>query len=455
MFRIEQQKVLRWTSILVVTAVPAFAGEAWGSWAQTGKLTADDAAGGDYFGRSVALWGDIAVIGADYAAPGGAAYVFDITTGVQLHKLAVADGAMYDHFGAAVGVSDGIVVIGAWGDDDAGDHAGSAYLFDVITGEQLHQLMPDDEYSGSKFGYAVEINGGVAIVGAPYAHCLFSGAAYLFDVASGQQLAKLTASNYSSHDHFGSSVAISGDLALVGADSDNDLGGNSGSAYVFDVSDPQKPVEIHKLLAADGAPADFFGYRVALSGPIAIVGAYGKDDVGEESGSAYLFNACSGEQLHKLVAGDAAAGDEFGRAVAVRGTPEEAIAIVGAPYDGDVADECGSLYIFDAASGQQLKKLIASDAAMDDLYGWSAAIHGDTILVGAHSKNGYESNSGAAYVIEACGADVTGDGVIDTLDLLAIIDAWGTADPDADINGDGIVDVLDLLAVLAGWGPCE
>ena len=92
------------------------------------------------------------------------------------------------------------------------------------------------------------------------------------------------------NDRFGISVAISGSTAIVGALLNDDNGTNSGSAYLFDISDPKNPVQIAKLLPNDGAANDQFGTSVAISGAIAIVGAFFDDDNGESSGSAYLFD---------------------------------------------------------------------------------------------------------------------------------------------------------------------
>ena len=114
----------------------------------------------------------------------------------------------------------------------------------------------------------------------------------------------------------------------MGAYRDNDKGTNSGSAYIFDVTTGN---QLHKLTASDGAADDTFGRSVAISGNYAIVGANLDDDDGTRSGSAYIFNVQTGTQLHKLTASDAAANDHFGWSVAIDGN----YAIVGAKYDDD------------------------------------------------------------------------------------------------------------------------
>ena len=118
-----------------------------------------------------------------------------------------------------------------------------------------------------------------------------------------RQVAKLTASDGATGDMFGWSVAISGTTAIVGASRDDDRGKYSGSAYVFEKSGNMWS-QVAKLTASDGAAEDWFGWSVAISGTTAIVGAYGDDDRGENSGSAYVFDVSgSADKETKFAAG--------------------------------------------------------------------------------------------------------------------------------------------------------
>src|SRR5690606_23772005 len=125
-----------------------------------------------------------------------------------------------------------------------------------------------------------------------------SGSAYVFDLASCgaacTETAKLTASDAAEGDFFGYSVAVSGSLAVVGAYLDDDGGSNSGAAYVFDLASCGAAcTETAKLTASDAAENDWFGWSVAVSGSLAVVGAFGDDDGGSDSGSAYAFDLAS------------------------------------------------------------------------------------------------------------------------------------------------------------------
>jgi hypothetical protein len=274
---------------------------------------------------------------------------------------------------------------------------------------QEAKLTAGDAASDDQFGAAVGISGETAVVGAPVDDTAAgpnAGSAYVF-VRSGtswSQQAKLTASDAAVFDLFGRALAVSGDTVVIGAPSDDtDAGREAGSAYVF-VRSGTSWSQQSKLTASDAAASDTFGLSVAVSGDMAVVGAISDDtDAGPDAGSAYVF-ARSGtgwSQQAKLTASDAAVFDLFGRAVAVSGDT----AVVGAQFGDTVA---GSAYVF-ARSGtnwSQQAKLTASDAAAFDFFGAAVAISGDTVVVGALADDtAAGSNAGSAYVFVSAPAN--------------------------------------------------
>jgi len=216
------------------------------------------------------------------------------------------------------------------------------------------------------------------------------------------QTAKLTASDGAASDQFGTSVAIGGDTVVIGAWQD-DIGsnGDQGSAYVFVKPDGgwADMTQTAKLAASDGAAIDQFGFSVAIGGDTIVVGAFADDSY---KGSAYVFVKPVGgwadmTQTAKLTASDGAATDLFGASMAISGDT----IVVGAYADdiGSNGDQ-GSAYVFVKPGGgwadmTQTAKLTASDGAAFDYFGWSVAISGDTIVVGAY---GAASSNGSAYV---------------------------------------------------------
>ncbi len=443
---------------------------------QLSKLLPDDGTVDDRFGRSVAISGTTAIVGAaqdgDNGYHSGSAYLFDTTTGEQIFKLLAGDGDAEDVFGFSVAISGATAIVGAYKDDDIGTDSGSAYLFDTVSGRQTAKLLPDDGAAFDHFGESVAMTGDLALIGSKLddVNGLDSGSAYLFDIATGQQIAKFVPNDGEAFDFFGGSVAISGlpgkEVAIVGAPFDNDACPadpycNSGSAYLFDCATGQ---QIAKLVANDGAENDYFGYSVAISRSpgqeVAIVGAYRDGDNGADSGAAYVFDITTGRQIAKFLPDDGAHDDRFGFSVAISGPAGEEIAVVGAYKDNDNGADSGSAYLFDIATGQQLAKLLPNDGAMNDFFGRSVAISGTTAMVGAKDDDDNGPDSGSAYLFSACVCpcpwDVSSNGVVDGSDLIIVLGWWGL-DPGGppDFNGDGVVNAVDLLELLGNWGPCR
>lgn len=263
--------------------------------------------------------------------------------------------------------------------------------------------MADDATANDIFGLSVATNGSIAVVGAHGNddNGTQSGSAYLYDASTGKQIAKLLPSDGAAHDWFGNSVAIGGTTVIVGALSDDDNGNASGSAYIFDISDPMIPVQITKLLANDGVAFDQFGVSVAIDGETVMVGAYlhGKNE--DNSGAAYLFDTTSGLQIAKLLAVDGEKSDKFGNSVALNSD----IAIIGALLDNDNGNDSGSAYLFDTTT---------------------------------------------------CLGDLNGDESVGVTDLLVLLAFWGPCEPVClgDLDDDGSVGTSDLLILLSNWGPC-
>ena len=272
-------------------------------------------------------------------------------------------------------------------------------------------------------------------VGAPSDDAL-TGSAYIF-VRSGttwSEQAKLTASDGATDDVFGASVAISGDSVIAGAFGDDDGGSRSGSAYVFTRSATTWSQQA-KLIAGDAATLDDFGNSVGISGNTAVIGAFGDDDVGATSGSAYIFvrSGTTWSQQAKLIASDADAFDRFGFSVAISGDT----VVAGADRDDDVGTASGSAYIFvrSGTAWSQQAKLIAGDAAASDGFGISVAISGDTVVAGAQNDDDGGSNSGSAYVFARTATSWAQQGKLAASDA-ATGDGFGNS---VAISGDTVV----------------
>jgi hypothetical protein len=316
-----------------------------GEWTQSQKLVSDDGAAFDTFGDAVVFEGDTAIVGA-YAATvndfpyQGAAYVFTRSNGTwtQSQKLAPDDGTDFNYFGYSLALEGDTALIGA-------DLLGAVYVFRRSDGTwtQSQKLTGSDEGPSDVFGYSVLVQGSTAFVGA-YGNNGFQGAVYIFTESGGTwtETQKLTADDGASNTYFGYAIAVSGTNLLVGAWGSNPGGNDTqGAAYVFTESDGTW-TQTQKLVSDDGAPFDKFGHSVAIDGTRAVIGADGVDaGQGGAQGAVYIFDESGGAwtQSQKLLASDGTHNDQLGFPVALDGTRAlagawgwPAGALIGAAY---------------------------------------------------------------------------------------------------------------------------
>ena len=396
---------------------------------------------GAIFGRRVATDTDVMVVGAPDEPGGGAAYVFEKSGGTwsQTARLRASDRATGDAFGFSVGVSGNTIVVGAYDEaDDANGgnpltQAGSAYVFEKSGSiwSQTGKLLPNVRSAGDFFGFSVGVSGNTIVVGSTGESQDASegntvskaGAVYVFGKSGSiwAQTQKLVVSIRTSFDQFGFSLSISGNILVAGSPSeDEDLNEQNtlsaaGSAYVFEKSGSTWS-QTQKIIASDRAAGDVFGYSASISGNTLVVGAVQEDEDtnGEntffDAGSAYVFEKSGSiwTQTQKLVPGVRAAFDLFAWSVSVSGST----IVVGAPSESEDASEAntlstaGAAYVFkkSGSAWSQTQKLVASDRAVSDQFGYSVGIAGSTIVVGAifedqdASGGNTVSNAGSAYI---------------------------------------------------------
>jgi hypothetical protein len=420
--------------------------------AQIKKTVASDRAAFDIFGHSVAIAGDYMVVGAygeaedasggNTLSSAGSVYVFKKDQGGtdnwgQIKKIVASDRAGGDYFGWSVAIAGDYIVVGAcYEDHDASggstlSNAGSVYVFQKDQGGtdnwgQIKKIVASDRGATDYFGYSVAIAGDYIVVGAHKeaqdasggTTLSDAGSAYVFQKDTGGtdnwgQIKKIVASDRAADDFFGYSVAIAGDYIVVGAyQEDEDASGANtlsvaGSAYVFqkDTGGTDNWGQIKKIVASVRAGYDKFGHSVAIAGDYIVVGAYLEDEDASggntlsNTGSAYVFKKDQGGtnnwgQLQKIVASDRATNDFFGYSVAIAGD----YIVVGAPNEDEDASGAnyvsyaGSAYVFKKDQGGtdnwgQLQKIVASDRAADDYFGRSVAIAGDYIVVGVFMED--------------------------------------------------------------------
>jgi len=401
--------------INLATAASSFSlsfGPNWSLTTQQQKIQATPAEAGDYFGWSVAISGDTAVVGALYedttAANAGAAYVFTRsgTTWTEQQKIQSSDIQAGDQFGISVSIDGDTVVVGANAEDTGGTSAGAVYVFtrSGTTWTQQQKIQASDAQRIDNFGYSVDISGDTVVVGA-YSEDTGgenAGAVYVF-TRSGTtwtQQQKIQASDAEANDQFGWRVAISGETVVVGARLEDTGGADAGAAYVFTRSGTTWTQQA-KIVASDAQADDQFGWRVAISGETVVVGAYYEDTGGADAGAAYIFtrSGTTWTQQAKIQASDAQAEDYFGTSVAISGDT----VVVGATGEDAGGANAGAAYVFtrSGTTWTQQQKIQASDKQASDSFGHSVAIDGNTVVVGAHFEDTGGAEAGAACIFVA------------------------------------------------------
>lgn len=381
----------------------------------------------DGFGSAVAMHGTTLVVGApkedgdtvmsdNPLTDSGAAYVYVRENGQWVFEayLKASDRDFEAGFGSSVAISGDSIVVGSPQRGLASDGsffvdpAGAAYVFTRQDGvwTQQQKLLGNNTGDSDNFGTSVAIDGNTAVIGARFEAgtnntSADSGAAYVFSRTGSiwTQDAYLRASNAGALDEFGTAVAVSGNRIAVGAPFEDDGGPEAGAVYIFGNS-AHGWTEQQILRASDAAAGDFFGTSLAMDGDRLVIGARGEDDMGNGSGAAYVFagNETAWQQETRLKAASPSATAEFGTSVALSA---ERVAC-GAPGEDSGGNGAGGVWTFHrSTSGWGTgTRVPATNEGPGDGFGGAVAISGLELSAGAQGEDGTgntASNSGAVY----------------------------------------------------------
>ncbi len=273
------------------------------TWTEVQKITSSDAASGDYFGWAVAISGDRAAVTAtrddDQGASSGSIYFFEWngSAWVEVDKIVPSAVGFNHRFGESVAMEGTRVIAGNRSDTENGTQSGAVYVFEWngSAWSETQKLTASDGAASDYLGYSVGISGDRIVAGAYYKNgsteFLHTGAAYVYDWngSSWVQSQKLTANDLTYWEQFGYSVGIYGDRIVVGASNDDENGGGSGSAYIFEW-DGNSWVQSEKLISSNIEGNDNLGWASAISADYVIVGARsGDNDSNIDTGAAYIF----------------------------------------------------------------------------------------------------------------------------------------------------------------------
>ncbi|MEP0846550.1 MAG: hypothetical protein HRF50_06970 [Phycisphaerae bacterium] len=457
------------------------------------RLAPDTLTRQDAFGASVAISGDLALVGAPscglcpLGSGQGAAYLFrrqpdELGAWIELLQLAAGDPQLDDGFGFAVAIDGDVAVVGAPFRAGPIPHAGAVHVFERDHDEsgqwgEVVRLSLSAPTPQEQFGISVGVSGDVIVVGAwrydvPYTDC---GAAYVYErepdsPRSWRFVRRLTPNAPAAVDLFGREVAVFGDRIVVGAVGDDSAGDSAGAAYIFerDAGGPGAWGEAAKLVGNDTEALDLFGASVAVYGDTVAVSAPGGDGAAFRSGTTYLFHPDAEHpgawhQAATLV-GDPVAWDQAGAGVALW----RDLALIGNPLHDNAGSDSGISRLFLRDRGgvgawEHAATISAAEVTADDGFGAANALWETWAVVGASGDDGAcegdpNCNSGAAYVFDlrACRADVDLDGAVGLSDLSNLLSNFGVQSgasfDDGDLDLDGDVELADLSDLLASYG---
>lgn len=250
-------------------------------------------------------------------------------------------------------------------------------------------------------GNGIATDGNWTAVGAPFysGAVSSSGAVSMFrrDETTWSLHTVLTADDPSGFDHFGTKVSMSGDWLAVGAPFEDQAGSSAGAVYMFRLEDGMWSQQA-KLVGSDVDASDHFGAAVDIRGDFLAVGAPEKNDGTPAMGAAYVFRLVNGSwtQDAKLSPGPLDSSDRFGFSVAVDGER----VYVGAPGDDDRDLDAGAAYYFERQLGSWImeQKIVMSDGFIDDQFGWSMDLEDNLLVVGVPHDDDHVFSSGTAFI---------------------------------------------------------
>jgi len=333
------------------------------------------------------------------------AYSTDTLLLKQIQKFQPDDLAKNDFFGISVSIDGNYALVGAYGDDNKFSNAGAVYYlkWDGTEWYEIDKFYADNAEENDFFGISVALDGNKALIGAygedvPYSS---AGAVYYFehDGNTWNQIQKLQSNDIAELDRFGTSVALDGEKALIGAMFESGTYSKAGAVYYFKYIG-NSWTQIQKFQSEDIEKNDRFGISVALDGENALIGAHQEDTTYSNAGSVYYFNwnGTSWEQADKLQPHDIKENNRFGRSISIDGKR----ALVGAIKDNGGTTNAGSVYTYELKdkTWTQSQEFYSNDIEENDNFGNSVALDGNKALVGANAEDAIASNGGALYAFE-------------------------------------------------------
>ena len=339
----------------------------------------------------------------------GSAYIFplgDLTPPASIRVLRSAGPSAQDKFGSAVAVSGRLLVAGSPFDDTGAADAGVACVYDLLSESAtvpMLTLRNPTPAAAEQFGSAVAVSGDYVLVAARNDG---TGKVYAYDLSrESPEIPIITlavAGGFDAGLGFGFAVAISGSLVVVGYPDENTGANSAGSVFVYDLNSTTPAVPIKTLRNPAPAGEDKFGYAVSISGTRVVIGALGVDAGASDAGTAYVYDLngpAPTSPIYTLNNPSPGLADRFGHSVGIAGNR----IIVGAPYDDTAAFNSGTAYVYDINSANPVIPTLVlnnPEPAEGDVFGFTVAISGSQVVVASPGDDAEGTNAGRAYVYD-------------------------------------------------------
>lgn len=374
-------------------------------------------AGGQNLGFSIAVEGDIVVVG----APGGAGFAtvfrrFDggtpgdpsDDTWFELQILTGSTTTLGDQFGYSVGISGDRIVVGARRDDSQTFDEGAAFVFEWNGVSWVETQRLPGSGANHLSGAAIDIEGDRILVGSENGGVQ----AWAFDSGGAQWVETQTLTGVGGL--FGYTVQVEGDVCAVGAPTEGGVFAGQGAVYLYRLDDLGTPTLLDdqwlpagKLTAPQPETFGQFGVSVSISGDLILVGSNLANPFGNDSGAAFLFEPIfpggPWQLAGNILPSDGAPSDLFGNRVVIDG---DRMAI-SANRDDDAGQDGGAVYIFEKLGAEwiETEQVRIGDASPSDSFGVGLVLQGKRLLVGASGYDDFGADQGGTFLFELSRGD--------------------------------------------------
>ena len=357
------------------------------------------------FGAAIAIRGPRILVGAPFEYTGrtsaGAAYLYenvDTTTPLRLTPPPVMQNRMAFGSGVALGgtMNEPLLAIGASGANVGRARAAGAVFIYNGDGTLLRRIDNPQPYTGEAFGATLAAEGDLLAVGVQldYDGQRNSGIVWMFDMRTGAQVARIGNPVPARDARFGASVALNGGQLAVGAPGDSSAGYRAGAVHLFNAADGQR---LRTIVSPEPAVFNAFGQSVALDGDLLVVGAPGDNRPTYNAGRVYQFHAGNGAHLMTITNPSPARWDRFGTAVAAKA----GIVTIGTPGADTSNRDAGAAHVYVPASGANPQSVLPNTfKGYRDMLGTTVVSGGNLVAIAGSMADVAARDSGRVHLYQ-------------------------------------------------------